>query len=205
MAAGVYNADFDVAATRTVHRLRPADLWRPPDVLNSARVRVLAVRHERQERRMAVLLLGETPRDREQERLPGSTLSRSVASPSHLSGLGDGRLVGVAFVAGVQLHPVPSTAVVGKPVSKIRRHPALEALTRWFSRASVVHDSPSPLPALLALGDGTSSKIIPSISRAWPSDASCSTRPHRRNGAEARRAPSSPAVVLVRRPFPPSD
>jgi len=40
VAAGVYNADFDVAATRTVHRLRPADLWRPPDVLISARVRV---------------------------------------------------------------------------------------------------------------------------------------------------------------------
>ncbi len=29
-------ADFDVAATRTVHRLRPADLWRPSDVLISA-------------------------------------------------------------------------------------------------------------------------------------------------------------------------
>jgi hypothetical protein len=29
LAAGVYNADFDVAAARTVHRLRPADLWWP--------------------------------------------------------------------------------------------------------------------------------------------------------------------------------
>ena len=78
MAAGVYNADFDVAATRTAHRLRPADLWRPPNVLISARVRVLAVRHERQERRMAVLLPGEAPSDSERERQPGATLFQSV-------------------------------------------------------------------------------------------------------------------------------
>ena len=46
-----------------------------PDVLIAARVHVLAVRHERQERRIAVLLLGEAPRDRERERPPDSMLS----------------------------------------------------------------------------------------------------------------------------------
>lgn len=47
----------------------------------SARLAVCrAVRHERQERRVAVLLLGEAPSDSERERLPGATLFQSVRS-----------------------------------------------------------------------------------------------------------------------------
>ena len=38
-------------------------------------------------------------------------------------------------------------------------------LCRQFSIASVVHGSPPPLPALLALGPGSPSKILPRISR----------------------------------------
>jgi len=55
---------------------------------------------------------------------------------------------------------------------------------------------------------GPASKIIPRISRAWPSDAFCSTRRHRRNPTGrpirvSRPVPSCPAVVRVRAPPPP--
>jgi hypothetical protein len=72
----------------------------------------------------------------------------------------------------------------GAPPDTERAIPGSEP-SQGFSSVSVVHDPPPLLPASLALGDGSPSRIIPRMSRAWPNSASCSGR---RSDLQIRRS-----------------
>ncbi len=71
-------AVIQVALVAGVNPASLPNLSWPPDVLISTWTPILAIQHKQQERRIPVLLLGETPRDRLWERLPCPALSRSV-------------------------------------------------------------------------------------------------------------------------------
>ena len=73
-----------IAAVIQVARVAGVDpaglpnLWRPQTCSSLRKYAFWQFRHERQERRIAVLVLGEAPRDRERERPTASTLSPYV-------------------------------------------------------------------------------------------------------------------------------
>jgi hypothetical protein len=88
VAAGVYNADFDVAATRTAHRLRPADFAAAP-----RRAHLCASARFGSSARTARAMDGRATsgRSAQRSRVRASTGFDAVslrASPSHLPGLG---------------------------------------------------------------------------------------------------------------------